>query len=185
MIKVLIFSSKSYETKKVQVQVGSGAATSVTIELKSLNSNFKIVDDLFTVLSTNTNSLLIIGIVLVVLSLSSVCIALYHKKKLYRNKFKQGNSMFNLGKNLNSVGFHRYNEIVENNSDDEGLTSRNENGKVAFKQIPNNSGSNTTFSKLFSHGKKSAFPNTAPDNVKLLFTDDDDDDDQDDKIFIR
>lgn len=101
--------------------------------------------------------------------------ACYQKRKSYKNGAGGAGKLFNLGKNLNNVGFHRYNELVLN-SDEETLTTTKSNDKSSLPVV-NYSKKNGTnrYSKL-----------DTGDNKKLLFTDDDeDDDDQNENIFVR
>jgi hypothetical protein len=166
---------KSYETKKVQIVVGSGSATIVNFELKSTESGYKkIVSDLVVLASTNTYGLLIIGLVLMSVSLVLVTFACIHKRKMTNNRQKLNSSdmKFSLGKNINSVGFHKYNEIVDNGHDEE---------------FGKRSGGGGGSSSSGSRKDMNRYTKTNDDlsaNQKLLFADNDDDD-EDDKIFIR
>ncbi len=133
--------------------------------------------------STNTYGLIIVGILFIIASSLLYIVACYHKRRLNRRKLNDSNGVFNLGKSLNSVGFHRYNEINEDDVEDEENSINNDKSLIKNKKNTSTS-SSSRFSKFISSSSKS----TTPDNKKLLFTDDDDDDDDDDKedkIFIR
>lgn len=145
------------------MQIGTGSATILNFDLKPISASYnKIVEDIFTLMSTNNYALLIIGLVLMITSLVLISVACHHKRKASKRRVNEANGMFNLSKNINSVGFHRYNEIVDN-SDEESLT------RIESKKSTN----------------ANRYPKSNEgDSRKLLFTDDDEDD-QDDKIFIR
>jgi hypothetical protein len=103
-----------------------------------------------------------------------VTLACYHKRGSAKYKLNTSDNMFGLGKNINSVGFHKYNEIVDGGENDEfGTRSGNGTGSGGSrKDLSRNSSVNANrYSKT-------------GDEKKLLFADDDDDD-EDDKIFIR
>ncbi len=152
----------------MQVEVGSGTATIVNFVLKSTESGYKkIVSDLVVLASTNTYGLLIIGLVMMSISLILVTLACYLNRKSAKKKQKLNTSdlVFNMGKNINSVGFHKYNEIVDNGDDDE------------FGKRGGSGGSRKDLNRYSRTNEDLAA------NQKLLFADDDDD--EDDKIFIR
>jgi hypothetical protein len=101
-------------------------------------------------------------------SIILVSIALYHKRKALNKRLGGDNDpVFKIGKNINSVGFHKYNELIDN-SDDE------RNSKAKRKQ---NASSQLNINRYKSNDDSQA-------NQKLLFAESDDDD-QDDQIFIR
>ena len=130
-------------------------------------------DEIFTTITTNSNTLFIIGVVLMSFSLLLFTFACYQKRKSFKNGANSTGTLFKLGNNLNNVGFHRYNELVLN-SDEEALTATKTEKSSPVVNYSKKNGSNR-YSKL-----------DAADNKKLLFTDDDDeDDDQNENIFIR
>lgn len=158
----VIVSHPSYESQKTRVVVGTGAAVVLNFKLKPLNSGYvKMMTDLYELASTNTYALLVIGLVMLSFSVILFAMACYcHRRAVLRRRTAAGNDkLFQLSKNINSVGFHRYNELVEN-SDDEGQRGR------ARKSVNMNK---------YSDG--------GDDQQKLLFADNDDDEDE--RIFIR
>ena len=153
----------------------------MNVELTSNNLSYKqIVDNLFTTISTNTNTLFIVGFSLMCFSCLLFGFACYHKRRLNLRKLngnEKNGGLLNLGKNLDSVGFHRYNELVLN-SDEENLTGSTNKNKTTSSA---NTRNNYKFANTNHYSKMDS-----ADNKKLLFTDDDEEnDDGDDKIFVR
>jgi len=168
LFNIFLCNFERYQSKRVKITIGTGSAEQVNVELRPLQADYgNMVKNMIDMLSTNTYVLLIAGIVLMVISSILLTFACCHKSVCGR---KKENSIFNLGQNLNSVGFHRYNEIL-NNSDEESLT-----------QISNKPTKRLTDS-LVGMNRYSNLNDDA-DNRKLLLTDEDDDE-QEDKIFIR
>jgi hypothetical protein len=164
----IFYFSKRYQSKRVQITVGTGSAEQVHIELKPIQADYgNMVKSMIDMLSTNTYVLLIAGIVLMAISSALLTFACWQKGVCGR---KKQNSVFNLGQNLNSVGFHRYNEIL-NNSDEEAL---NQTSNKPTKRLADSLVGMNRYSNL----------NDDADNRKLLLSDEDDEE-QEDKIFIR
>ena len=155
------FSFLSYETQRLEITVGSGAATVANFEMKPLKTNYKeIVENLVSVMSSNAHSLLVIGIVSLLISVTLVSVSCYHKRRRFGNgKFKPSNATSN-------SGFHRYNELLADNSDQE---LRTKGGKK--KEASN--GISPRYTKI-----------SEVDNRKLL-TQFSEDEEEDDKIFLR
>ena len=171
----LIVSHPNYETQRVEIFVNEGAATLKHIHMKQLRPSYKaLVNELVTVVSTNSYALLSFGIITTALAVSLLSVACFYKRKATRNKRSQeNNKMFG----NNGVGFHRYNELLINDSDEEG----GDDSVLKFR------------TKTVETGKKSSKLSTRyselneKDTKKLLneMSDDDFDEEGDDKIFVR
>lgn len=149
----------SFESQRVQVVVGEGAATVHNFWLTSSTSSAKeFIDKMVALVSTNTYMLFGIGMALFSLSTMIVCIACCHKRR--RSE----------GLGLDSAGFHRYKEV--DLSDDE-VTTRGTKIPRLNGVKKNGVGSYTRFSKI-----------SEVDNRKLLEMASEDEE-GDDKIFIR
>ena len=168
----LIVSHPNYETQRVEIFVNEGAATVKNIHLKQLIPSYKaLVNELVTVVSTNSYALLSFGIITTALAVLLLSVALTLKRKTSRNKRNQENGkMFG----SNGAGFHRYNELLINDSDeDEDVlsfrTKTAETGKKSSKV-------STRYSELKEKDTKTLLNE---------MSDEDFDEDGDDKIFVR
>jgi len=169
----LIVSHPNYETQRVEIFVNEGAATVKNIHLKQLVPSYKaLVNELVTVVSTNSYALLSFGIITTALSVSLLSIACFYKRKTSRNKRNQENGKM-IGSN--GAGFHRYNELLINDSDEDEdvLSFRTKTTETVGKK---SSKMSTRYSEL-----------NEKDTKKLLneMSDEDFDEDGDDKIFVR
>ena len=159
----------------------SGAAIQANFKLTPLNTNKKFVDNLVSAMYTNSYALLLVGIVLMSCSAVLYAFACYYRRRLTGKQLNDSNGVFRLGKSLKSVGFHRYNELLHNSSDND--ENNNHTTQSADKSAKANGG--LTFSNRYT---KLADQEANVDRKRLLFVDDDDDDDdddRDDKIFVR
>jgi hypothetical protein len=166
---MMIVSHSMYEMQRVQVIVGNNTAASiVNLELNSLKTNYKqLINDLAHSLSTNSNALLIFGICSLSFATILILISVYYKFKINKSRKSTNASA------TKTNGFHRYNQLAENNSDDEASSTR------MLKPINNDLKIQTKLKYTNS--------NELDDNQKLLsnFTDEEDDDANCDKIFVR
>lgn len=146
-----------YIPQREEITVPDGAAVVANFELKQKSPNYRqLVNNLVNVMSTNSYSLLVVGCVLLTIASLLLTIAIYHRVKI--NKKKSVNGSFN-------IGFHRYSEILNNQSDDEATKF-------------------TINSDLKPQNSKSQTDNEV--SKKLLDNVSDDEEEQDyDRIFLR
>lgn len=70
----------------------------------------ELVNGIVTAVSTNSYSLLVIGVALLSIATVLLSIAIYHRRKINIKKTQ---------KTAGDIGFHRYSELVNNQSDEE------------------------------------------------------------------
>ena len=168
----LIVSHPSYESQRFEVYVDEGAAKVKNVYLKQLKPSYKaLVNELVTVVSTNSYALFSFGIITMCLAVSLLTVACFYKRKANKNlRSKNANKMFG----TNGVGFHRYNELLINDSEEEEskvLKFRTKTTDTAKSSMP------SRYSELNEKDSRKLLPND--------LSEDDFDEDGDDKIFVR
>jgi hypothetical protein len=125
----LIVKYPGYTPKEAIVKVGSGSAQIVDFELEPMSGQFnRLVDNFSTIVSSNTNFLLLAGIIALFVSSILMTIGCYYKYSI--DKRQRSPTRNKPSKLFNNVGFHRYNELTGENSDDETKTSTRYSNKA-------------------------------------------------------
>lgn len=162
---IITITHPDYIAQSREVIVIDAAASVADFNMKLKGPNYKeLVSDLVSSVTQNSYSLLVVGCVLLSFASVLLSIAIYHRRKINRKKTNKG------GDNSN-VGFHRYSELLENQSEDE--TTR----FTLNEDLKPNETSSRNYTKVEENGK---------DSQKLLANLSDEDEEQDyDSIFLR
>jgi len=171
----VIVSHPSYEPQRLEVQVNDGAAKILNVNLKQLKPSYKaLVNDIVTVVSTNSYALISFGVITMCLALSLLTVACFYKRKASRSmRLNEADKRFG----SNGAGFHRYNELLLNESEDD-----DDQGEIKIKQQTNKNGKvngsliKTRYSELNERDKQKLLENLSEDEF---------DEEADDKIFVR
>ena len=146
----------------------------LNFELRPLSANFgKLVGDLSNLITTNTNALLVFGLVAMSLSSLLITFVCYHKLRTSQGGARSRSP--GIGKTLGSVRFLRYNEIDERVG--RGDSVLRDPRKRLNQSTQRSAVSPSTSTKLF------AKPIDA--DKRRLLADMSDDDDDGDNIFVR